>query len=42
MCAISKIVIKILAICLFNQLLRAETHLGPEGNRLEQNAQARL
>ena len=28
--------------CLFNRLLRAETHLGPDGTRLKQNAQARL
>ena len=27
---------------LFNRLLHAETHLGPDGTRLEQNAQARL
>ena len=30
------------SVCLFNRLLRAETHLGPDGTRLEQNAQARL
>ncbi len=29
-------------VCLFTRLLRAETHLGPGGTRLEQNAQARL
>ena len=29
-------------VCLFNRSLRAETHLGPDGTRLEQNAQARL
>ena len=29
-------------VCLFNQSLRAETHLGPDGTRLEQSAQARL
>ena len=27
---------------LFNRSLRANTHLGPDGTRLEQNAQARL
>ena len=27
---------------LFNRSLRAETHLGPDGTRLKQNAQARL
>ena len=27
---------------LFNRLLRAETHLGSDGTRLKQNAQARL
>ena len=27
---------------MFNRSLRAETHLGPGGTRLEQNAQARL
>ena len=27
---------------LFNRLLRVETHLGPDGTRLKQNAQARL
>ena len=31
-----------LFICLFNRSLRAETHLGPDGTRLEQNAQVRL
>ena len=25
---------------LFNRLLRAETHLGPDGTRFKQNAQA--
>ena len=29
-------------VCLFNRSLRAETHLGPDGTRLKQNAQARL
>ena len=29
-------------ISLFNQSLRAETHLGPDGARPEQNAQAML
>ena len=29
-------------VCLFNWSLRAETRLGPDGIRLEQNAQARL
>ena len=28
--------------CLFNRSLRVETHLGPDGTRLEQNAQTRL
>ena len=27
---------------MFKRSLRAETHLGPDGTRLEQNAQARL
>ena len=27
---------------LFNRSLRAETHLGPDGTRLKQNAQAKL
>ena len=31
-----------LFVCLFNRLLRAEKHLGPDGTRLKQNAQARL
>ena len=31
-----------LFVCLFNRSLRAETHLGPDGTKLEQNAQARL
>ena len=31
-----------LFVCLFNQSLHAETHLGPDGTRLKQNAQARL
>ena len=31
-----------LFVCLFNRSLRAETHLGPDGTRPEQNAQARL
>ena len=31
-----------LFVCLFNRSLRAETHLGPDGTGLEQNAQARL
>ena len=31
-----------LFVCLFNRSLRAETHLGPDGTRLEQNAQAML
>ena len=31
-----------LFVCLFNQSLRAETHLGPDGTRPERNAQARL
>ena len=31
-----------LFVCLFNRLLRAETHLGPDGTRLKRNAQARL
>ena len=30
-----------LFVCLFNRSLRAETHLGPDGTRLEQNTQAR-
>ena len=30
-----------LFVCLFNRLLRAETHLGADGTRLKQNAQAR-
>ena len=34
--------IMLLFVCLFNRSLRAETHLGPDGPRLEQNAQARL
>ena len=29
-------------VCLFNWLLHAETHLGLDGTRLEQNAQAML
>ena len=29
-------------VCLFNWQPRAETHLGPDGTRLKQNAQARL
>ena len=29
-------------VCLFNQSLHAETHLGPDGTRLKQNAQARV
>ena len=29
-------------VCLFNWSLHAETHLGPDGAGLEQNAQARL
>ena len=31
-----------LFVCLFKRSLRAETHLGSDGTRLEQNAQARL
>ena len=31
-----------LYVCLFNRSLRAETHLGPDGTRLKQDAQARL
>ena len=31
-----------LFVSMFNWSLRAETHLGPDGTRLEQNAQARL
>ncbi len=31
-----------LFVCLFTRSLRAETHLRPDGTRLEQNAQARL
>ena len=31
-----------LFVCLFNRSLRTETHLGPDGTRLKQNAQARL
>ena len=31
-----------LFVCLFNRSLCAETRLGPDGTRLEQNAQARL
>ena len=31
-----------LFVCLFNRSLRAETHLGPDGTRLKQNAQTRL
>ena len=30
------------SVCLFNRSLRMETHLGPDGSRLEQSAQARL
>ena len=29
-------------ILMFTCLLRTETHMGPDGTRLEQNAQARL
>ena len=29
-------------VCLFNRSLRTETHLGPDGTRLKQNAQAKL
>ena len=32
----------LLLLSMFNRLLRAETHLGPDGTRLEQNAQAGL
>ena len=31
-----------LFVCLFNQLFCVETHLGPDGTRLEQSAQVRL
>ena len=31
-----------LFVCLFNRLLSAETHLGPDVTRLKQNAQAKL
>ena len=31
-----------LFVCLFNWSLRAETHLGLDGTRLQQNTQARL
>ena len=34
--------IQCLFVCLFNRSLRVETHLGPDGTRPEQNAQARL
>ena len=32
----------IIYMYLFNRSLRAETHLGPDGTRLKQNAQAKL
>ncbi len=32
----------LIQICLFKSLLCVETHLGPDGTRLKQNAQARL
>ncbi len=35
-------VVQVVIVCLFTRSLRAETHLGPDGTRLEQNAQAGL
>ena len=40
--AILRVGVACLFVCLFNRSLRAETHLGPDGTRLKQNAQARL
>ena len=45
-CGLSITVATTLFVCLFvylfNRSLRVETHLGPDGTRLKQNAQARL